>query len=320
MKIYIIEKKKGRIYKSEDIVRFLTGGELGHDEKGAPFLEGFYVSISDTRNYWTLALSEEGPIGIDIEELSRPLKAATAKRLHRKEQEYLAALNEGSREWKEEFLSIWTRKEAYMKLRGEGLSMGLPSFCVIGDGQSKSFIRKNLVIGIAGDGCEYEIENRDYDAPFEKSCLEAAADILSLRMYGTEELRKKLRIKGYSDKDIDKAVAKLEDYNYLNDRVYAKAKAESISRRGGSPRLIEADLIKRGLSREDAREAAAIYEDGQRALAAEIAGKIFASAKLPEGEDYPAAALKLKAKIARKLTSLAYESNIIYDILDKLEL
>ncbi len=320
MKIYIIEKKKGRVYKSEDIVCSLTGLELIHDEKGAPVVPGFYISISDTRNYWALALCAEAPIGIDIEEISRPVRATVAKRLHKTEREYLSALDEESREWKEEFLSIWTRKEAYMKLKGEGLRMGLSSFCVIDDGQSKSFVRKNLVIGIAGDSCEYEIEDCDYDAPFEKSCLEAAADILALRMHGTEELKKKLHGKGYSDKDIEETVKKLKGYNYLNDGVYAKIKAENLSRGGKAPRLIEAELRKRGLSKEDAVAAASVYKEGQKEAAESIADKLCVSAKLPEGENRAGAVRRLKAKIARKLESLGYESNVIYDILDKLKL
>ena len=132
MNILFLEKNKYRVYKSEQIVEALLGKMLTH-ENGAPKMEGAYISISDTKNYWCCAVSEN-PVGIDIEEFSRTVKPALAKKLHSKEQEYLSALSPGGSEWREEFLSIWVRKEAFMKLKEEGLRMGLASFSVIDDG------------------------------------------------------------------------------------------------------------------------------------------------------------------------------------------
>ena len=173
MKIHLIKKEKGRVYRSEDMVRALFGLELAHDEGGAPFLrseEGAaerFVSITDTKNYWACAV-EGSRIGLDMEEAGRAVKPAVAKRFHKDEQAYLAVLSEGGREWTEEFLSIWTRKEAWAKYCGKGLKLPFSEFSVLdgalpapeqensAKGQADqlvpvvSFAYKNLVFGIAG--------------------------------------------------------------------------------------------------------------------------------------------------------------------------
>ena len=141
MKIHLIKKEKGRVYKSEDIVRALFGIELEHDAEGAPVLRlaedaagadpARYISISDTKNYWACAV-EPFRIGIDMEEAGRIVRPQIARRMHKEEQAYLAVLSEGGREWSEEFLSIWTRKEAWSKYCGRGLGMSFSEFSVLG--------------------------------------------------------------------------------------------------------------------------------------------------------------------------------------------
>ena len=54
LNILLVKKTRGRVYKSEDIVRSLTGRQLLHDDLGAPHLaDGTdFISITDTKNYW----------------------------------------------------------------------------------------------------------------------------------------------------------------------------------------------------------------------------------------------------------------------------
>ena len=71
MKISLIRKERGRVYKSADIVRALFGFELDHDGERAPHLkgpecEGLFISISDTVNYWACCI-EPHPVGLDME-------------------------------------------------------------------------------------------------------------------------------------------------------------------------------------------------------------------------------------------------------------
>ncbi|MCQ2553047.1 MAG: RecX family transcriptional regulator [Clostridia bacterium] len=303
MNILFLEKNKYRTYKSEQIVEEILGKKLIH-VNGAPKIDDGFISISDTKNYWCCAISEN-PVGVDIEEFSRVVKPNLAKKLHPSEQDYLSALAPGSSEWREEFLSIWVRKEAFMKLKEEGLRMGLSSFSVIDDGITQSFIHKKLFVGIAGDP-DYSIKWVEYDAPFIQSCLDCAAGFLDTRTYSEAELRNKLKERTYPDEDIDYAIEKLLEYGYINDALYAQNWADKLANSGKAPRRIEYELMKKGLSKELAKDAASSYKENSREAAMEIALK------------YKAETEKDLAKIGRKLSSLGYEATIIYDILSRL--
>jgi len=312
MIVFVIEKQKGRKYKSEDIIRTLFNLELAHNEDGMPLIDGACISISDTKNYWVCAKSDV-PIGIDIEE-PRSIRPNVSKRLHKKEQEYLAPLSEGSREWTEEFLSIWVRKEAYMKLMGKGFKLGLSSFSVIDNDDIQFRKIGKLYFGYAGDlDCNFEYPA--YEAPFEVSCLDAAAGILDAGLYTEAEIIKKLTAKGYPKEDINEAVRKLSEYGYVNDSQYAKTLAEKLSKSGKAPKRIALELQKKGVSKELAREAADEYHGDVKAKALSIAKKTLGDLNLNE-LDREEKQKKL-AKVCRKLASLGYESEIIYDIIER---
>ncbi len=314
MKIFIVEKSKGKAYKSESMVRTLFNYELTHNDEGAPCIEGAYISISDTKSFWACSVSDH-PIGIDIEETSRTVRSAVVKRLHRDEKAYLSVLSEGSNEWKDEFLSIWVRKEAYMKLKGKGLKMGLESFSVIDSDIAKSIKYKRLFVGFAGDP-ECEVAVAEYDAPFEKSCLESAVDLLDARMYTEAELSKKLLQKGYSGEDIDEAMLKLEEYAYINDEHYANAYAEKLARDGKGPVKIETELAKKGIERSLAKAAASPYKEDQKTKAYEAAQKVLKNIDLKSLEMEKRE--KCLAKVARRLSASGYESGVIYDTINRL--
>jgi len=327
MKIYLVKKEKGRIYKSEDILRTLFNLSLTHNENGAPLTDGGYVSISDTAAFWICALSDF-PVGIDIEEEGRTVKSSVAKRLHVKEQECLAPLNSEGREWKEEFLGIWVKKEAYMKLMGKGLRMGLSSFNAaggssavkIGDSYITSLRYKKLFIGIASseEAENYSIEEAFYNAPFTVSCMDAGAGLLDSRMYSEVELSKKLLEKGYPEKDVEETVKKLKEYGYLDDERYASLLAEKLSKGKKAPKLIQLELTRRGISKDAAKRAADEYKEGSREAAFALARKCLGNRELSSLSKEEQT--KMMAKVGRKLASFGYETSIIYDILDKLKL
>ncbi len=309
MTIYLIKKEKGRIYESEAIVRTLFGLELSHNKDGAPLLGGeLHISISDTKNYWACAL-EPFPVGIDMEEKDRVVKPAVVKRLHKDEQAYLGALSEGGREWTEEFLSIWTRKEAYAKYAGKGLALGFAKFSVLecsapaveldsknalgGEGVGavvfganggsvpvRSFEYKKLVFGIAGaDSAEVVV--KDYAAPMEKPALDYAAGLLDSRAYSQAALLEKLTDRGYTLEESEEAIEKLKGYGYVDDEAYAKALARRGSESGKGSRRIAAELQSKGVAKDLAREAAAEYKDSEYPKALELAQKLAEKAGWP---------------------------------------
>ncbi len=105
----------------------ISEGEVGlySDENGAPRIrqEGVFVSISHSGDYAVCAVSDR-PVGIDIEEI-RPMCARVAiGTFSAGEMEYLSAEeNELSGETLVRFYEIWTAKEAYAKMTGNGMSL-----------------------------------------------------------------------------------------------------------------------------------------------------------------------------------------------------
>ena len=88
-----------------------------YNEHGAPYLAvGPYFSISHCKQGIVVAVSET-PIGIDIEAI-RPLnEGLVQKAMNPQEQAQIAAAANPE----QEFIRLWTRKEAYVKMLGTGI-------------------------------------------------------------------------------------------------------------------------------------------------------------------------------------------------------
>ena len=88
-----------------------------YNEHGAPYLAvGPYFSISHCKQGIVVAVSET-PIGIDIEAI-RPLnEGLVQKAMNPQEQVQIAAAANPE----QEFIRLWTRKEAYVKMLGTGI-------------------------------------------------------------------------------------------------------------------------------------------------------------------------------------------------------
>lgn len=93
---------------------------LEHDDKGAPCLLEYpqlHVSISHCRAAVAVAVSSDGPVGIDIE-CRRKIGPSLAERVcTAAEQADIAASDDPEMA----FLRLWTRKEAVLKCRGTGI-------------------------------------------------------------------------------------------------------------------------------------------------------------------------------------------------------
>ena len=88
-----------------------------YNEHGAPSLPGGpYFSLSHSKRGIAVAISDE-PIGIDIETI-RPLsEGLVQKAMNPQEQAQIAAAANPA----QEFIRLWTRKEAYVKMQGTGI-------------------------------------------------------------------------------------------------------------------------------------------------------------------------------------------------------
>ncbi len=329
MRLLYIKKQKGRRYRSEEIIEGLT-----HEDGGRPLLPGSNITVSDTSDYWICFISDYAA-GIDAENSSRAVKVSTVKALHPAEQAYLTPLESVYGEWKAEFLRIWTRKEAYSKFCGRGLSIGMSGFSAVGpDGDlSPVIFKKNyppaLVMDVPGlSGLTVSLcipadeqlpaeliwQQLEYDAPFNISALEKAAEFLDIRAYSSAEMEGRLTELGYPRDISRQAVETLKERGYIDDEAYARSLALRMAGSGKGKLRIQSELQKKGIDRARSSELMEDMENSgeglsQREQARAQAARMF-------GEPHPLTE-KEAGKLARKLFSLGYENSVIYGILEE---
>ncbi len=351
IKIYISRKQRGRLCSSGPVIKAVLDAEgLGglapdHLDSGAPVLvkedgglSEYCVSVSDTKSYILVCL-REGPVGIDAEEGSRRVRASAAKALHPLEKRCLEGLEPESSEWRGEFLRIWTAKESYMKLCGEGLRMGLSSFSVVGEdlGYLSEVKREGfpeadlyfaegpsgLIVSAcvpAGSGAlSIDLSRIECAFPPKSTTLEKAAGLLDARDYSEAGLKKRLRASGYSEGEAEEAGSLLKERGYIDDEAFALRLAERLYASGRGRLAVIRGLEEKGVGREPAAEAAdkaseLFPSEEARALAA-----AYKACGIKDAEDPEPADEKKLAKAARKLSSLGYESSVIWSVLEKLQ-
>jgi 4'-phosphopantetheinyl transferase len=134
------ERDRRRFVVGRGILRTLLGGYLGEDpralrfrygERGKPGVPGGpFFNISHSGPLMLLAFSPSTPVGIDVE-LSQPHLADERVAEHFFSPAEVASLRSLPPERQAHaFLACWTRKEAFIKARGDGLSLALDSFDV----------------------------------------------------------------------------------------------------------------------------------------------------------------------------------------------
>lgn len=97
---------------------------------GAEAVAGIEFNISHSGSIALLAFARQREIGVDVEQIRRDFDTAqiAARFFSAAEQKQLAALPEQQRA--DAFFLCWTRKEAYIKATGKGLSLPLHQFDV----------------------------------------------------------------------------------------------------------------------------------------------------------------------------------------------
>jgi 4'-phosphopantetheinyl transferase len=87
-------------------------------------------NVSHSAELAAIAVSAGHRVGIDIEEIREQIELEPIVKSHFSERERAEVLSLDSRSRIETFHRIWTRKEAYLKAIGEGVSRGLQNFTV----------------------------------------------------------------------------------------------------------------------------------------------------------------------------------------------
>ena len=120
-------------------------------EHGKPYLPDYpelVFNLSDTADRLAIAVGWNCQLGVDIEICKQRinLSGLVDKCFAEEEAAYWANLQEAQKNL--EFYRFWTRKEAFVKATGHGISLGL-NHCVINPGNPTEFLRIPDVCGNA---------------------------------------------------------------------------------------------------------------------------------------------------------------------------
>ena len=95
---------------------------------GPESLRGLFFNLTHSRQLALLAVTLEADVGVDVEYVRSVDDGIAERYFSRSEVAALRALPESLQQ--EAFFNCWTRKEAFIKALGEGLSLALDSFDV----------------------------------------------------------------------------------------------------------------------------------------------------------------------------------------------
>lgn len=109
-------------------------------------------NLSHSGSLAVIALSARGAVGVDIEKVSgsSEVKQRIAARFFHRDE--VAWLSQWTDDYLLHFTTIWSLKEAWLKMSGVGLTQSLSSFCVIPGKGSKANVygREGQPLGVMG--------------------------------------------------------------------------------------------------------------------------------------------------------------------------
>lgn len=109
---------------------------FGHTAIGKPFLidnrreKPLRFSLSHSGDWAVVAVALSTEVGVDIEQIDSEVSVEAVAERFFSRSEFEALRNAPSEQRTEFFFTAWTRKEAYLKARGEGIADRLRSFSV----------------------------------------------------------------------------------------------------------------------------------------------------------------------------------------------
>ena len=124
------------------IYRETGGAELYFGEHGKPYLAdgGMYFSVSHSGDIVAIA-ADGAEVGCDVEVVPGDNRLKIANRFfHINERGYV----NGSEDKNLAFCRIWTRKEAYLKMTGEGISTDLTAFDTTSEPLRSRLVTKDM--------------------------------------------------------------------------------------------------------------------------------------------------------------------------------
>lgn len=141
-KRFVFKRDRDRFIVARSTLRTILGRYAGRDpaqlrfsyaKHGKPSLDdadGLFFNLSHSRSIALYAVSSRRELGIDLEYVRRDLDAKSIAARFFSAAETVALNNLPEDSQIEAFFHCWTRKEAYIKARGEGIYFGLDKFDV----------------------------------------------------------------------------------------------------------------------------------------------------------------------------------------------
>lgn len=142
----------------------VKSGALRLGKYGKPEIEGLNFNLSHSGNIVACAVSKE-TVGCDVEKLREAPPKIGDRFFCEREKQYLRML--AGQQYDREFFRLWTIKESYLKMTGEGLSFPMrrleidlkDSVKIIRDGiLQPCFVREYIVSGYQVSVCSKEDE------------------------------------------------------------------------------------------------------------------------------------------------------------------
>lgn len=109
-------------------MRGRDSAEVTCDTNGKPMLDGIYFNLSHSHEIVVCAISEL-PVGCDVEKVQSGAVKVAGRFFTEHEKAYLERFSETERIG--EFFRLWTMKESYIKMTGEGMRLALDRFEIV---------------------------------------------------------------------------------------------------------------------------------------------------------------------------------------------
>ena len=154
----------------------VVGRKMTYGENGKPQMEGFYFNLSHSDGM-VLCAAGDSEVGCDVEKIKREPRGLVRHFFCDSEIAYLEQFCGADRE--REFFRLWTMKESYMKMTGEGMRLSLKQFeLILGDKVSvrraghdvSCFFREYEIPGYRGCVCARE---KNFSEQIEYICIPA---------------------------------------------------------------------------------------------------------------------------------------------------
>ena len=128
-------------------------------------------------------------------------------------------------------------------------------------------MRAAAELSVGQELSEAELE-RIRDGAQDESALKKAFEYLARRDYSEAELRGKLALKGYSEERITRAIDRVRELGYLNDRAFAENWIRDRNEfRPRGVRMLRYELKRKGVDETVIRESLADVDDREAAFA-----------------------------------------------------